>query len=404
MLSFCRGNYMKSIFKKLAIPLCFTLLTACTPPQKQSKPSSEIPPKEYSELLPYDHFDLDTYMQPIWLGDTMYNETIMFVGKDDLGKLLYPVDEIIAVTSYDLETVYEEGVDYTFDKATNSILRTQNSSMPLFYKQEYYPVTGQFHSYTNGQGLFFSETDAMSKRHIAVTYRATKDKRLTAPIDYSSRYENLIAKLQSGKNVKICFYGDSITVGANGSGFMNIDPYMPSFDRLVTKSLMQVYDNPNITFSNRAKGGENTLWGYENVSTVIADNPDLIVLCWGMNDLGISSQKFKTQLTWIIDEIQAASPSAAILLVSSMLPNCDIAEWNLRNDFENCKLVTHEQMQAELAETYGLGLARVTTMHKEILRYKPYYTMSGNNVNHPTDFLIRVYAQNILYALTGQTL
>ena len=244
----------------------------------------------------------------------------------------------------------------------------------------------------------------MSKKHIAVTYRTTKDKRLTAPTDYSGKYANLIAKMQDGENVKICFYGDSITVGGNGSGFLGIAPNMPGFDTLVTKSLRKIYDNPEITFTNRAKGGENTLWGYDNVSTVIADNPDLVVLCWGMNDLGISSQKFKNQLDWIIQEIRQGCPNAAILLVSSMLPNCDIDEWGFNNDYESCSLIRHEQVQEELAKTYNIGLAKVTTMHKEILQYKPYYSMSGNNVNHPTDFIIRVYAQNIVYALTGQTL
>ena len=67
-------------------------------------------------------------------------------------------------------------------------------------------------------------------------------------------------------------------------------------------------------------------------------------------------------------------------------------------------MIMLEQAQMELAEEYGFGLAQVTTMHKEILRYKNYYSMTGNNINHPTDFIIRVYAQNILYALTGKTL
>ena len=76
----------------------------------------------------------------------------------------------------------------------------------------------------------------------------------------------------------------------------------------------------------------------------------------------------------------------------------------MANDYENCKFLLLEQAQIELADEYGLGLAKVTTMHKEILRYKNYYSMTGNNINHPTDFIIRVYAQNILYALTGKTL
>ncbi len=393
---------MKSFFKKLAIPLCFTLLTACKPKQENS--NVETPPKEYSELLPYDHFDLETYMQPIWLGDTIYNETVVFVGQDDLGKLLYPVEEIISVASYDLKTVYKESEDYVFDKKTNSILLTERTDMPFFYEAGYYPQTGTYHSYSMGTGIFFSEGPSMSNKHVAVTYRAKKDNRLTKPTDYSSRYSSLLTKMQNGENVKLCFYGDSITVGGNGSGFLGIDPNMPGFDTLVTDSLKQICNNPNITFTNRSKGGEATLWGYNNVPTVVADNPDLVVLCWGMNDLGLNGIQFKKQLKWIVDEIQSNCPNAEILLVSSMMANADFLEFGLMGNYESNKLVDFEISQKELAEEYNLGIATVNNMHKEILRYKTYYSMSGNNVNHPSDFIIRVYAQNILYALTGKNL
>ncbi|MBR2336551.1 MAG: SGNH/GDSL hydrolase family protein [Clostridia bacterium] len=399
---------MKKFLNKLAVPLACILLTSCTmtggtqADENDSSTASE--PIEYSKLLEYDKFNLETYMQPIWLGDTVYNETVVFVGQDDLGRLLYPVDEIISVTSYDLKTTYQEGVDYVFDEKHNAIALTEKTSMPFFYEAGYYPQTGTFHSYSRGTGLFFSEGDYFSKKHVAITYRAKKDDRLTSPTDFSSRYSDLLAKMSSGENVKICFYGDSITVGGNGSGFLGIEPNMPGFDALVTDSLKKIYGNQNISFVNHAKGGEATLWGYNNVTLVTDENPDLVIMAWGMNDLGISDIRFKQQLTWIIDAIKEKCPNTEILLVSSMLPNGDAEEFHVQNDYENCKLVMFEVAQSELAEEYGLGLATVTTMHKEILRYKTYYSMTGNNVNHPTDFIIRVYAQNILYALTGKTL
>ena len=381
-------------------------MSATTQSESQTETQSESDSVEieYSELLQYDQFNLQTYMQPIWLGDTVYNETLVFVGQDDLGKLLYPATEIISVTSYDLKTVYKEGKDYTFDKETNSILRTEKSKMPFFYKAGYYPQDGEFHSYSQGKGLYFSEGPTFSKKHVAVTYRTQKDDRLTAPVDYSEKYSNLLTKMQNGEEVKICFFGDSITVGGNGSGFLGIEPNMPGFDTLVTESLKTVYDNPNISFVNHAKGGETSLWGYQNISLVTDEDPDLAILCWGMNDLSMSPTKFKLQLKWMIDALLSTCPDTQILLVSSMLANGDVKEFNIQNDYENCNMVQLEQAQIELAEEYGLGIATVTNMHKEILRYKTYYSMTGNNINHPTDFIIRVYAQSILYALTGKTL
>lgn len=405
---------MKSFFKKLLIPLVCLSLTSCVmmPEESQSIKQSESEKQtesekviiEYSDLLPYDQFDLDTYMQPIWLGDTIYNETVVFVGKDDLGKLLYPVDEIISVTSYDLKTVYKEGTDYVFDEETNSILRAKDSTMPLFYKSEFYPEFGTYHSYTTQTGIFFSEGSTFSDKHIAVTYRTRKDDRITKPVDHSKKYENVINKMKNGEEVKICFYGDSITVGGNGSGFLGIEPNMPGFDVLVTESLKKMYNNPNIKCLNYAKGGEATIWGYYNVPILAKENPDLVIMSWGMNDNHISTEKFKSQLTWIIDSLEYQCPNTSILLASSMLPNGDVKEYGMNNNYENCTMINHEQAQVEIADKYNLGIAKITTMHKEILRYKTYYSMTGNNINHPTDFMIRVYAQNILYALTGKSL
>ncbi len=43
----------------------------------------------------------------------------------------------------------------------------------------------------------------------------------------------------------------------------------------------------------------------------------------------------------------------------------------------------------------------MTSLHRALLSSKPYYHMTGNNVNHPNDFLSRVYAQAVVWALTG---
>ena len=39
-------------------------------------------------------------------------------------------------------------------------------------------------------------------------------------------------------------------------------------------------------------------------------------------------------------------------------------------------------------------------VHKSILAYKDFSSTTGNNINHPNDWLIRVYAQNIVRAIT----
>lgn len=395
---------MKKFFTIL-LTFCLLLIGLIFPScgEDSSVSESTVESVALSTLLPFDEFNLKTYLTPVWLGDTVYNETIMFVGQSDEQQLLYPATEIVSVRSYDLKTEYKLGVDYLFDEQTNSITLTDNTRMPYFVKKAYYPDVSQYHSASRNTGLFFKEGGLISERQLAVTYRAKKDDTLTIPTNYSDRYANFLNKVESGEKVKICFFGDSITVGGNSSGFVNIPPYMPNFANLVTEGLKVLYSNPNIEMVNHAKGGETSLWGMRNISLVTDENPDLVVLAWGMNDLTLGAGRFKNQVKEMIDSIKNACPNADILLVGSMYPNGDVLEFRMNNDYVSSPFTLYEHKQKELAEEYGLGIALVTTMHREMLEKKSYYSMTANNINHPSDFLIRIYAQNILYALTNKT-
>ena len=45
------------------------------------------------------------------------------------------------------------------------------------------------------------------------------------------------------------------------------------------------------------------------------------------------------------------------------------------------------------SEVSGVATANMTGVHQELLRHKSFLDMTGNNINHPNDFLSRWYAQ-----------
>ena len=55
----------------------------------------------------------------------------------------------------------------------------------------------------------------------------------------------------------------------------------------------------------------------------------------------------------------------------------------------------------ELAKSEGCALLNMTELHRTLLTRKDYWHMTGNNINHPSDFLARLYAQGVL-ALLGE--
>ena len=58
------------------------------------------------------NYDLKTYVKPIWEGDTIYYETVLFVGEEDCAPLLFPIKEVVAVYNYGLDIEYVKGKDY----------------------------------------------------------------------------------------------------------------------------------------------------------------------------------------------------------------------------------------------------------------------------------------------------
>lgn len=50
-------------------------------------------------------------------------------------------------------------------------------------------------------------------------------------------------------------------------------------------------------------------------------------------------------------------------------------------------------------ETEGVAAVDIYSTHEKILQTKDYIACTGNNVNHPNDWLARMYAMHLLSAL-----
>ena len=62
--------------------------------------------------LNYKETDLAREIQNVFSGDHVKNETVMFIDKGDTKELLYKIDKVISVTSYNGKITYVEGEDY----------------------------------------------------------------------------------------------------------------------------------------------------------------------------------------------------------------------------------------------------------------------------------------------------
>lgn len=382
-------------------------------------------------------FDLDAYMLPIWDTNIVHNETVMFLWNENEAPLLYSADKIIAVRSYALDIVYEEGVDYKLENG--KLIRLEGSRMPCADESMFYTESGSsMKGYVEVDGQvvpLYAGDNVLKKWQVAVTYTHSDEWAGPEVKSYAStRYAGLVEKLEKGEDVSIFFYGDSITVGANASGLAGRPPYTPTWSRMFCQYLAKQYGytveyisldynkgtttsdvygtNGTIRYINTAMGGETSAGGISNFSSrndafIAQYGCDLAVIAYGMNDIGATASQHASNMESLANKFIAKAPNTDILLIATMEPNPDLVPAPGASSCANSTQRTFEPALIELAEKINgngtnCAVAPMTSISLYINQEaKRFRDSSGNHLNHPNDFLVRVYAQTVYQTVIG---
>ena len=354
---------------------------------------------------------------PFWSSNIMYNECLSMEennGGNIIGKLLFVPTRIISVVDAKLQNEYVEGKDYRWIEGTNQIEWLEGSSIPYFYngalsglKENGTPVN----DYPNWDsearcrlaGVLYCAEKFLWEKQIAVTYEYDQSQVEANGIVYtqqqSDRLPNTTQKLANNESLKVLFYGDSIFAGGDASSGRGREPMMPTLDVLMAEYLRTI-SSGTITFDNISVGGwtvENGLaalqpGGYAGKDYSQYSGYDLLMLSFGMNNAGTSAESFKATTQEIVETIKEKNPNIEVILVSCICPNPAAAGFYGNQQYFGAAL-------QELADENGYAFVDMFAVHKKILEFKNYSATTGNGINHPNDWLIRIYAQNILSAM-----
>lgn len=348
---------------------------------------------------------VDSALAPFWSA-TSLRESVFFIQREGeaqaSARLLFVPEKIVRVSSATGETIFEEGKDYVVDAASGTLKLIAGSRIPFKTVAELYPAAksvGPKIGHRRGEPnthLLFGEGTFFHKQQIEVTYSfATGQWKGYVPQFAASTLPRTIKLLQERKPIKICLSGDSISQGYNATGFTKGLPFCPPYGELVARGLEKKYGSA-VTFKNFAIAGWSAGNGVKDVKKVAAENPDLVLIAYGMNDVsGQNTDGYKASIQTIINEVRKTSPDAEYILVASMLGN---AEWNaLAMEF----FLKYRDALKELCGP-GVALADMTALWEELLKRKSFHDLTGNGVNHPNDFGHRLYAQTILSLLIEQ--
>lgn len=340
-------------------------------------------------------YHLQEILTPVWEGEIAYQESVLPVRDADNElapiSLLYPALEIIEVKSASLSTTYEEGVDYTLSDNGELIVLTSGKIPTLSYA-EFHPTSNSMNiQAADGGYLCFHEGDYFHSRQIVVTYRHKADYKGYVPKGKAERFPNVLKKLSDKEDIDLLVFGDSISVGGNASGFLNVAPYMPTYPELFAKGLEAEY-GVTVHIRNFSVGGQTSTWGATEIDNVLTqvNDVDLAIVAFGMNDASLDNQTYLANVTRISNTIRESYASAEVILVAPMWPNPNAV------GFLGNQITFYEALEGYEQENVGVAVANVTKVHESLLQYKRYEDMTGNNVNHTNDYLTRVYAQTLL--------
>ena len=174
------------------------------------------------------------YGTSIW-DDTQLFETVNFYEGESIydistrreAKLLYPIDEIIAVQSYDLKETYYEGED--FNVIDGKMVLTENTRIPVYGTKEGQTLedmsvlTDNVNiDWSSTHGSFNYWSKIFWQYQLCVTYThsdvwSEDDYYINAPESKLSKIEKFHEKAASGEETNVLFIGDSISVGHNAS-------------------------------------------------------------------------------------------------------------------------------------------------------------------------------------------
>lgn len=352
------------------------------------------------EKLSYDYGDKEMLVK-VWADKTIYNETVVLEdnGSEISGQLLFEPTDIISVRDYTLDKVYDAS-EYTI--SGNKIIRNDSSTMPYLTTEQLaginLPQEYAFSTYQAkepGTSIIFTEGIGIIMHQIAVTYKHAGTWAGTKPAHQPEALANVMAKLKAKESVNVVLNGDSISTGANSSGVMGIKPYLDDFGTLFTNYLSNKYDT-EVNLINTSVGGMLSNWGKDNVDANVNNyNPDLVIIGFGMNDgsLGMSPQTFKENIDFMVRSIKSRNPEADIIIIHTIYAN----PLSIQNQGQKAYLIELQALQTE----HGVALLDMGSITETMYETKKGVDILANNINHPSDFLVRIYAAGLIEVLEG---
>lgn len=207
--------------------------------------------------------------------------------------------------------------------------------------------------------------------------------------------------------INIVVFGDSVTHGAL-CGCFN---YETVYWNLLRQKICAIRDYVPVNVINAGIGGttaKNSLRRLE--SQVLSHSPDLIIVCFGLNDINGTLEDYLSALESIFN--QCKQQCETIFLTPNML-NTYVAEDTTKEYIEYAKRTAEYQTNGRmdlyinsavnLARDIGIAVCDCYSMWKELSKTEDTTKLLINRINHPTQEMHRLFADALFETIFNST-
>lgn len=195
-----------------------------------------------------------------------------------------------------------------------------------------------------------------------------------------------LTKLNSGKGLKISFWGDSVTAGGFASDAQH------EFACLVLSKLRTAFPNNQISFINCGVPGSTTSMRIDSLQAeILAQKPDLVIVEF-VNDYKLSKKQAEENYGRIIRESKAAGVELLICVPHPPLPSTlGLSTWHevCASQFPSVLRHLCSENKVAMADVAG----RWDRLSEEGLRPD---LLLADYLLHPNDYGHRTYAEEIV--------
>lgn len=200
--------------------------------------------------------------------------------------------------------------------------------------------------------------------------------------------------------INIVIFGDSISHGA----FNDYIDYEKVYWNLLRKKLNDFRNYVPVNMINASIGGTNAtraLGRFEK--QVLIHEPDLIIVCFGLNDVNHHFDDYIASLRSIFE--MATSAGRELIFMTPNMLNTYVAEDTPKHYLEHAKKTAENQTNGrmdkfiysaiELAQSMGITVCDCYSKWKEISKTQDTTMLLDNRINHPIPEMHELFAQSL---------